>query len=68
MPSGEDDAEVAGVPGEEHLLLFIGHGRKENSSRLSTGQAYAHLALGAHVHAAVAMIHMAVIHPWLLFC
>lgn len=55
MPLSEDDAEVLGVPGEEHLETSLAGGW--------AGDNMGTCVHAAHVlHASIAMIHTAVVH------
>ena len=59
MPPAEDDAEVRGVPGEEHLRCTVGL-VGELVFGMGRGDTDVHVALVSHVHAAV--VHAAVVH------
>lgn len=61
MPPAEDDAEVGGVPGEEHLLYtYI-----SMSLRWMTRDTDIHITLMAHIHPSMAhsfVVHTSMVH------
>lgn len=69
VPLAKDDAEVVGVPGEEHLrggsVLAARYSARERNARRHQGSfAYAHAAHVVHaaVAAVAAVVHIAVSH------